>query len=91
MNELMEKSTCSVTMNGTTSTSEDFVAILSKDNGDASIYYNTDALTLGMAFKLIAKEFVRCLNDCAEEERKEITEILGEAFVADTEEVTANA
>lgn len=77
---------CTVTMDGANHTSDDFVAVLSKENGDASIFYNTDALTLGMAMKMIAKAFVECLDQCTESERTEITEILGSAFVADKPE-----
>ena len=78
-----EKITCTVEMDGKTTTSDDFVAILSKENGDASIFYNTDALTLGMAMKMVARAFVECMDKCPEKEREEITEILGAAFVAD--------
>lgn len=78
-----EKITCTVKMDGKTTTSDDFVAILSKENGDASIFYNTDALTLGMAMKMVARAFVECMDKCPEKEREEITEILGAAFVAD--------
>ena len=76
------KITCTVEMDGKTTTSDDFVAILSKENGDASIFYNTDALTLGMAMKMVARAFVECMDKCPEKEREEITEILGAAFVA---------
>lgn len=78
-----EKIICTVEMDGKTTTSDDFVAILSKENGDASIFYNTDALTLGMAMKMVARAFVECIDKCPEKEREEITEILGAAFVAD--------
>ena len=78
-----EKITCTVEMDGKTTTSNDFVAILSKENGDASIFYNTDALTLGMAMKMVARAFVECMDKCPEKEREEITEILGATFVAD--------
>lgn len=78
-----EKIICTVEMDGKTTTSDDFVAILSKENGDASIFYNTDALTLGMAMKMVARAFVECMDKCPEKEREEITEILGAAFVAD--------
>ena len=81
-----EKITCTVEMDGKTTTSDDFVAILSKENGDASIFYNTDALTLGMAMKMVARAFVECMDKCPEKEREEITEILGAAFVADKPE-----
>ena len=78
-----EKITCTVEMDGKATTSDDFVAILSKENGDASIFYNTDALTLGMAMKMVARAFVECMDKCPEKEREEITEILGAAFAAD--------
>ena len=78
--------TCTVEMDGNTTKSNDFVAVLSKENGDASIFYNTDALTLGMAVKMVARAFVTCIHECTEQERKEITDILGEAFVVDKPE-----
>ena len=74
---------CTIRMDNELHESDDFVAILSKDNGDASIYYNTDALTLGMAVKMTAKAFIECMNECSQEDRDEITAILGEAFVAE--------
>lgn len=77
------KISCTVEMDGKTTISDDFVAILSKENGDASIFYNTDALTLGMAMKMVARAFVECMNECSEQERAEITDVLGAAFVAD--------
>ena len=77
------KISCTVEMDGKTTTSDDFVAILSKENGDASIFYNTDALTLGMAMKMVTRAFVECMNECSEQERTEITEVLGTALVAD--------
>ena len=77
------KISCTVEMDGKSTTSDDFVAILSKENGDASIFYNTDALTLGMAMKMVARAFVECMDACTEQEREEITEILGAAFAAD--------
>lgn len=74
---------CTVVMDGKEYTSDDFVAILSKENGDASIFYNTDALTLGMAMKMVAKSFVDAAMQLSEEERASIQEILGEAYVCD--------
>lgn len=82
---------CTVVMDGKGTTSDDFVAILSKENGDASIFYNTDALTLGMAMKMVARAFVECMNDCSEDERNEITEVLGAAFIADAEKEEQHA
>ena len=72
---------CSVLMDGKTQTSRDFVAILAKENGDTSIFFNTDALTLGLAMKLIAKEFVICVSECSLSEQQEIEAILGDAFI----------
>ena len=80
------KTICTVTMDGETRESTDFVAVLSRDNGDASVFYNTDALTLGMSIKIIAKEYVRCRNKLSDEEKAEIDAVLGDAFVCDTEE-----
>ena len=77
---------CTVVMDGETHTSDDFVCVLSRDNGDASIFYNTDALTLGMAMKMVAKSFVEAMGQLPEEERQQVSEILGEAFVVDKEQ-----
>ncbi len=72
---------CTIRMDGQLHESQDFVAVISRKNGDASIFYNTDALTLGMAVKLIAKEFVICVSNCTPQEQQEIEAILGDAFV----------
>jgi hypothetical protein len=72
---------CTVRMDGALYESDDFVAILSKKNGDTSIFYNTDALTLGMAFKLVAKEFVKCVEQCSPSEQQEIKAILGNVHI----------
>ena len=90
----MEKNTietnCTVVMDGKEQVSNDFIAILSKDNGDASIYYNTDALTLGMGLKILAKEFVRCMQNCTPEEQEQISAILGESFFGDVNDDILN-
>lgn len=83
---------CVVTMDGKSTKSSDFVAILNKDNGDASIFYYTDALSMGMAMKMVAKSFVEMMNSLTEEERADIQEVLGEAYIFDSpEEVEVNA
>ena len=71
---------CTVRLGEDLKTSKDFIAILSDEEGKATVYYQTDALTLGMAIKLVSAEFVRCMNDCTQEERDKITAILGDAF-----------
>ena len=91
-NTAKETIMCTVEMDGKVTKSSDFVAILSKKNGDTSIIYNTDALTLGMALKMVALEFTRCLDKCSEEEQDEIRDILGTAYAVEApEEVLANA
>ena len=74
---------CKVTMDGAVRESDDFVCVLNKENGDASLFYNTDALSLGMAVKMVTRAFVEAMHQCTEEERAEITDILGDAFIFD--------
>ena len=73
--------TCTVRMDGALYESDDFVAILSEKDGDTSIFYNTDALTLGIAFKLVAKEFVKCVEQCSPSEQQEIEAILCDVHI----------
>lgn len=82
---------CTVEMDGKTHTSDDFVCVMTRENGDASLFYNTDALTLGMAMKMVARAFVETSSQLTEEERTEVTEVLGAAFVADKPEEEAYA
>lgn len=72
---------CEVVMNGEGFVSDDFVAILSREDGSASIFYNTDALTLGMAMKMVAKSFVEAMGQLTYEERQNIQEVLGDSYV----------
>ena len=74
---------CTVLMDGLVHESDDFVCIMAKENGDASIFYNTDALTLGMAMKMVSKSFVEAMYQLSEEERSSVQEILGDAAVYD--------
>lgn len=78
---------CTVEMDGQTHTSDDFVCVLSKENGDAAFFYNTDAITLGMAMKMVAKAFVDSMANLTEEEQMQVTSILGGDFVPDAVEV----
>ena len=77
---------CSVRVEGKPYSSTDFVAVLADETGDAAVLYNTDAMTLGMALKLISKEFIECLSQCTEEERREVRAILGYPFREDDNE-----
>jgi hypothetical protein len=67
---------CVVTMDGKPIASDDFVAVLSRANGDATLLFQTDALTLGLSLQLITKAFTEALGRCSESERKDINDIL---------------
>ena len=64
--------------------------IMAKENGDASIFYNTDALTLGMAMKMVAKSFVEAMHQLSEEERESVQEVLNDAAVYDKPQEVTN-
>ena len=77
----MNKDICTVKMDNEVKQSNDFVAVLAHENGDASLFYQTDALTLGMAMKMVARAFITEMNELSEEERSQIEVILGDAFI----------
>lgn len=85
--DVMKQVCCTVAMDGDVKQSTDFIAILHKSNGDASIMYNTDTLSIGMAVKMLAKVYVDALSKCSDDERREIEAILGEALAFDKEAV----
>lgn len=74
---------CEVTMDGKGFVSDDFIAILCKEDGGAAFYYNTDALTLGMAVKMVSKAFVDTMHTLSEEEQCEVTAILGQDYAVE--------
>lgn len=76
-----EKLCCTIEMDGKVNSSEDFVAVLGRENGDASLFYNTDALTLGMAIRLLSAAYLEALEQLSEEERSMVEETLGDAFI----------
>lgn len=77
---------CEVVMDGVGHVSDDFVCVMARENGDASIFYNTDALTLGMAMKMVAKAFVDAMGALPEEEKQMVSEILGESFILEKQQ-----
>ena len=85
--DVMKQVCCTVAMDGDVKQSTDFIAILHKSNGDASIMYNTDTLSIGMAVKMLAKVYVDALSKCSDDERREIEAIIGEALAFDKEAV----
>lgn len=78
--DVNEASICAVNMNGEEHASEDFVCVLSRENGDASLFYNTDAITIGMAIRMLARALVDMLNNMPEEERESVKSFLGDIF-----------
>ena len=67
---------CEVTMDGEGFVSDDFVCIKAKENGDTSIFYNTDALTLGMAIRMVTRAYVDAMKQLSEEEREQVLSVL---------------
>lgn len=78
---------CEVVMDGAREVSNDFVCVLSKENGDAAFFYNTDAITLGLTMKMVAKAFVESMARLSDEEQDMVTSVLGGDFVPDVVEV----
>lgn len=67
---------CSVSMNGESLDSSDFVAVLREVDGNHTIFYNTDAVTLGIAAKLTTDAFFKELNKLPVEQRAEVENYL---------------
>lgn len=72
--------TCMVHMDERLYDSADFITVLAKEDGKVSLYYNTDALTLGMALQMIAHVYTKEIAKVSAEDRREIEEVLGPAF-----------
>ncbi len=68
--------TCTVVMPGEISASEDFVAMLKKSDGKVTAYYNTDLMTLGLAARELQKSFDEALEQCSEEDRNMLLEVM---------------
>ena len=67
---------CTVKMDGETYTGEDFVAIITKEDGNHSMFYNTDPVTIGIAIKMLTERFDAMMKTYSEEDRREICEVL---------------
>lgn len=70
------KTMCAVTIDGKFMSSDDFVAILTKSNGGTTLLFQTDALTLGIAEKLVKEAFDKSIAACPKEEQENIRNIL---------------
>lgn len=63
---------CMVMMDDTMESTNDFVAVLVKENGGMALRYYTDVLKLGLAAKLVAKRYAEMLNEMDEESRVDV-------------------
>jgi len=80
MSNVTEKSelVCTINLDGKEEVkSTDFVAVIAKEDCDASMYLSTDVVTLAMAIRLLTGEFIEGLAECEEEDREIIFDILG--------------
>jgi len=75
-----EQPLCSVMMDGTVQVSDDFIVILANEEGNVSIFYNTDAMTMGMAVKMTSHEYIKLLKELRKEDQSEIVGVLGDEF-----------
>lgn len=70
---------CIVTNGSQIDSSSDFIAILHKANGDATVSYNTDAVSLGMAVRTLAMYFVEATKNLTDEERAQLNVLFEDA------------
>lgn len=71
--DVMESTpTCIVTVNGEVTTSNDFIAFISSQDGNVHMAYNTDALSMGIAAKMSAMAFKELFDELSDEERESI-------------------
>jgi hypothetical protein len=71
---------CNIRIDDTLVESNDFIAVLYTEEGP-ELYYNTDALTVGLAVKLLMQELVELLRNCSTEELLEVSKELGMDFL----------
>lgn len=67
---------CVVEHSGTREESDDYIAVLCSKDGAHSLWYNTDALSLGIAYKMLLNAFNDELKKCSDEDAKEVISIL---------------
>ena len=70
------KPTCTVAMDDETVGSNDFIAIINMPDGQTSLMYNTDVISLGVAIKMLSERYTALLLECPEELRDEVREVL---------------
>jgi len=73
----MMKPVCKVEMNNEIAESDEFIAFIIKPDGDIGMFYQTDALSMGMAMQLCQRTFAEMLATLSEIDVEEIHNILG--------------
>ncbi len=73
---MTDKSTCVVEMNGKAYISTDFIAILCTPDGETTLHYNTDVVTMGMAIQMISRRYAEHLASLPEETQNAVREVL---------------
>ena len=68
---------CRIEINGDVRESEDFICVCADEEKGAVMYFNTDALTMGMAVQMITNAFRKAMDELSEEDQKEVFEALG--------------
>ena len=72
---------CALIIDGVQHQGDDFVAVISDEFGNPKLFYNTDVLTLGMAMKMIAVQFVKLANEtCSKQDLEDLANILGDSI-----------
>lgn len=67
---------CTVHIDGESVGSSDFIAVLYHPDGNTELLYNTDAVTLGLAIKMLSERYTELLNSYPEDVQNEIREVL---------------
>lgn len=67
---------CAVEMDGEAYTGSDFIAVINTPDGNHSLFYNTDPVTIGIAIKMLTERFDVIMQEYSEEDRREICEVL---------------
>lgn len=67
---------CRIVVDGMDYISNDYICILGHPDGDATFIYNTDAVTVGLALKVLNKVYYELLEAMSPEEREEVRKAL---------------
>ena len=75
---------CLVMMDDTMVSSNDFVAVLAKEDGGMALRYYTDALKMGIAANLLVRRYGEMLEELDEESRNEVESTLKDLIMEET-------